>query len=730
LISAKGTRVAGTCEWITRNEEYRVWLDSSNVYSERLLWISGGPGKGKTMMSIFLTEELENYTARKSNAEMLFFFCSAQDEKRNTGVAVLRGILYQIIAKRPQLIKHALPYFETPERAQQTLLSLETLWIIFTKLVTDTALGIMFCVLDGLDECDVSTTRVLLPRIVGLLADKTSQTMGVFKLVVVSREIHALRGCSCSRIRLDPDNDAKVYGDIDLFVSTRVQELSGVEGFNNNFQSFVQASLIKRAEGTFLWVGFAMYELSQKQTCSEIFQVLKDLPTGLPAIYDRMLLQIPGRHREVSQAILRWVTMAVRPLRLEELADAVSLQACYPRMTPAQVIHDAIAQCGPLLKIHRQRVRLIHQSARDYLLREEQNSNAVLDAFRLRAEPSHLELARKCLDCLAQSSLQHKVIDWNAETDFHKSALLGYATRNWPYHAKNCSALAARLIDPHGFFLQKTSPLRNNWWDSYRKVRSGLPKTYQSLHIACCLGIVPWVQAVLSKRIWMLGFQKHVNKKNEDGTTALHIAAVRGIEAGVQLLLDQGADIEAKSDKYRQTALHLAVRRRDVSVIQLLLDRGANIDAMDCYGRKALHIAAHGGDEAFIQSLLESGFGIDTVGQFGIPAQHLGTVAGNKAVVKLLLERGADINAKDLYEMTALHYSARLAMEDVVRLLVDRGADVNAKDDNGDTALQIAKVASIRPSHPDDREEYLKRRRAIIDLLRSRMEHRGIRINT
>jgi hypothetical protein len=96
LISAKGTRVKGTCEWITHDASYRAWLssnsDGSNNDNTRLLWISGRPGKGKTMLSVFLTEELEKYTAGWEDAQLAFFFCSAWDKKRNTAVAVLRGL--------------------------------------------------------------------------------------------------------------------------------------------------------------------------------------------------------------------------------------------------------------------------------------------------------------------------------------------------------------------------------------------------------------------------------------------------------------------------------------------------------------------------------------------------------------------------------------------------------------------------------------------------------------
>ena len=87
MISAKGTKVAGTCEWITHDANYRAWLnsggdgdgdgDGNSKGDTRLLWISGGPGKGKTMLSVFLTEKLERHTDRIDNAKLVFFFCSA-----------------------------------------------------------------------------------------------------------------------------------------------------------------------------------------------------------------------------------------------------------------------------------------------------------------------------------------------------------------------------------------------------------------------------------------------------------------------------------------------------------------------------------------------------------------------------------------------------------------------------------------------------------------------------
>ncbi|CAN9196308.1 unnamed protein product [Alternaria alternata] len=698
VISAKGTRVAGTCEWITHNASYRAWLNSDGGGNgnedgngdTRLLWISGGPGKGKTMMSVFLTEELGKHTARIDNTELAFFFCSAQDDRRNTAIAVLRGLVHQIIGKRPQLVKHALPHFETPERTQQTLSSLETLWLIFSKLVADAELGMMFCVVDGLDECEQSTLRGLLPRLVGLLAGGTpSSTHSTFKLAIVSRDMPSLRGCT-TRVRLDPDNDKKVAGDIKLFVSARVAELSRIEGFNYDFRASVQAVLLARAEGTFLWVGFAMHELSQKETCSEILEALRDLPSGLPAIYSRMLLQIPVKRRAVSRAILHWVTLAVRSLQLRELASAIGLKVLLPLVTVEQATRDAIAVCGPLLKIRDQEVGFVHQSARDYLLEKDHGSDSVLEAFSFDPESKHLELTRKCLDCIAQSELRDRTINLGAEPMPGESPLLRYAVLHWPEHARNCSILVTDLFNSFGLFLQQHSPVRIHWWETYHAMKQGYrPILPPLLHMACSLDIVPWVEAVLADNGRTPLDRAHWDVKDEGGQTALHWAVRGGSVLVMKLLLDNGANIEAK-DKDSMTALHLAASEGNKAMVRLLVDLGADIEAKNKNNMTALHLAALKGEKAVVRLLVDLGADIEAKNKNNMTALHSAALKGEEAVVRLLVDLRADIEAKNKNNMTALHSAALKGEEAVVRLLVNLGADIEARDNNSKTVLHSA----------------------------------------
>jgi len=69
-----------------------------------------------------------------------------------------------------------------------------------------------------------------------------------------------------------------------------------------------------------------------------------------------------------------------------------------------------------------------------------------------------------------------------------------------------------------------------------------------------------------------------VDAVNDDGQTALHIAAYYGCGIGVELLVKNDADIDAK-DKWGKTPLHNAAYKHDYEIASLLVSKGADVNA-------------------------------------------------------------------------------------------------------------------------------------------------------
>ncbi|KAJ9644081.1 hypothetical protein H2199_003949 [Coniosporium tulheliwenetii] len=696
LIDKKGSRANGTCEWIRQNGTYLSWLRSPS----QLLWLSGGPGKGKTMLSIFLAEELEQTARQSQDAIFIQYFCDNKDEKRNTAVAIIRGLIYQLLKLHPKLIDHILPTFQIQKESLFTDSSFGALWTCFESMVRDPSLGVVYCIVDGLDECNEASLEALLKRLRALFSpDATLSSTCRLNLIAVSREqpdFVARELSGFPRIRLDPDADRDVNSDIGKFITAKVSELSRYRNYPPQLRSYVEDVFRKRAEGTFLWVGIVAKEL-EKYTPGEVKSALDHFPPGLDELYARMLLQISSDRRETAGKILRWVVIAVRPLTLSELSAAIGTTAeASSGLSCEEVTSEQVRNCGHLLTMTDtptgQEVGLVHQSAKDYLLRETRDPIAELESFRIKKEAANLEVARRCLSYLQDGALAGGKVDLARDTQRTKAfPLLSYAVLHWPEHARCLSDPRLDIFDLSLPFYADRSPVRETWLETYwaAKEHGDPPGLFSLLHVASYYDIVPLAERLLCRRRRPKDPKLDVNKKDSRGRTALHWAARSGKEAVVRLLVEKGADPRAK-DKHGWTALHQAARSGKEAVVRLLLENGADLHAKDKHGETVLHWAVFGGEEAVVRLLVENGADPRAKTEYGETALHWAARSGKEAVVRLLVEKGADPRAKDKDGETALHWAARSGKEAVVRLLVEKGADLHAKDKHGETVLHQA----------------------------------------
>ncbi|MDJ0632365.1 MAG: sigma-70 family RNA polymerase sigma factor [Xenococcaceae cyanobacterium MO_188.B29] len=181
-------------------------------------------------------------------------------------------------------------------------------------------------------------------------------------------------------------------------------------------------------------------------------------------------------------------------------------------------------------------------------------------------------------------------------------------------------------------------------------------------------------------------------------TTSLHLAAHRGYLDIVKLLIDAGADVNAKEGNYsKSTPLHWAAKEGNLQVVKLLVESGAKLNVKDNW----FNLTPFGWtllvncpfDEGTLENrhpevreyLLSQGAQLDIFSAISLKKRDIinSLVTANPAILKDRLGFAMD-------EFQPLHFAIKNMMPETVELLLEKGADVNALTSLGVTPLCMA----------------------------------------
>lgn len=161
--------------------------------------------------------------------------------------------------------------------------------------------------------------------------------------------------------------------------------------------------------------------------------------------------------------------------------------------------------------------------------------------------------------------------------------------------------------------------------------------------------------------------------------TEQHSTEANDILAASKLLPDgSAADTDAgKPDEpnvYAEggngsTPLHCAAWEGHIAVVKLLLESGADVNARDKFGKTALHDAAFKGHGDVVKLLLEWGADINSKCEIGSTPLHMAATSGESDIVKLLLDQGADHSANTLIAETIYSWATKQGHTEVVAIL-------------------------------------------------------------
>ncbi len=212
---------------------------------------------------------------------------------------------------------------------------------------------------------------------------------------------------------------------------------------------------------------------------------------------------------------------------------------------------------------------------------------------------------------------------------------------------------------------------------------------------------------MIMKKIIYIGFMifysSSVFANHQEQIDALYTAIMENKINEVQKLLKEGVDVNAESDAVdRETPLHLAVEKGHLDIVTLLLEHGANIEARydgDPFdGYSPLSIAVLKGHLDIAKLLLDHGANTETRDICnGTPLHHTAHCWGHLVDhAKLLLDRGAHVDAQDCYGNTTMHFAAGNDNLLVIQVLIAYGAKIDISNAMGQTPLDYAYTDGFR----------------------------------
>lgn len=190
----------------------------------------------------------------------------------------------------------------------------------------------------------------------------------------------------------------------------------------------------------------------------------------------------------------------------------------------------------------------------------------------------------------------------------------------------------------------------------------------RDLWIAAYLGEPEHVERLLEEN------PKAVNERIDGAGYPLHAAAGSGNAEVVQMLLDAGAEVNARSQR-NNTALHVAAGRGHSEVVALLLAHGADVNAESRHGIRPL---THAGNADVALLLVDAGADPLFVQRNGNSAVAAAAASGNVDVFAYLLSLDLDI-PEPMWEeaMREAIAGGTETRKEIVEAMIDAGVDVD-----------------------------------------------------
>ncbi|KAF3931509.1 Ankyrin-1 [Dactylella cylindrospora] len=397
--------VPGTLEWLRPQEQYSKWFSSTKA---SMLWISGLPGCGKSILSSHISDQLSKNI--ESATIVCKFFCNAQVKERQDPIVMFRSIIYQIVVCRRRLLKlvRKARTLQGPQLWQQ----LSGLWELLSDILKSEQQRPIIIIIDALDECEQSTQLMLVNRITSFISQSPES---LCKFIITTRP------STPASLEIPPNDDLffqlnlehhpELIGeDVTRVIKHKLDALVRRKICPESLRDRLETVLNSRAENTFMWVSLVLLSLETKSFIApNDIQELQKLPRNLSTLYQQYLEKIPEDHKKIASDLFRIIVCSQRPLKVEEVN--VMLDYFGPPETerehPNYDSETITRLLYPFVQTSDGQLVLIHQSVREFLLELAISHDESGKAFGVDIRAGSLAVAKACMTYLLSDRFDH-----------------------------------------------------------------------------------------------------------------------------------------------------------------------------------------------------------------------------------------------------------------------------------------------------------------------------------
>ena len=558
-------RQPGTLRDAHKIDEFQIWITTGPeaALRKRMLWISGPPGFGKSMLAAYFVEFLSRYHA---DASLAYFFCKKGIEGLTKASDIVRTLAYQCSLVDPKVRSK----LEALMKGGFDIDLAKGTEFLFQKLLKEPLRNTskpVYLIIDGLNEVDTKFDR----------ANPRNQEMELFVdclCALPSARILLLSVPHPCVSRLADEATKRHFGSDDN-KSDIEQYLKGT--LNEELLTIFRAEQVDpnvllspaHHRGNFFWIVLVIEQLSRASPSAARYFLRNALRASgdLIQIYNKIFNEVEHEDRRWIKQILQWVTVASRPLTTEELQAAVQCSFKEP-MTASQFVSFLDMKCGAFLDSRARFgqgrvVELFHETFRSYLLDEQSECPK---AWHVDSQLAHGLAALNCLQFLVKFGAESK-------------PFVRYATMNWFYHLENAKSGehdADILVSLRDFFSSEALGLWTREMLGLRQwqpgevetlleinveemplsnVRKWLEKSQRSVHLGMSRLPLrePWNNVILFKvRTWLYstlktGTGRSTGLEQPEPNISLRWF-LQSVRNWLELFLPGQADVESEQD--------------------------------------------------------------------------------------------------------------------------------------------------------------------------------------